>query len=955
MLTQDTLEAELKQAIEHHQAGRFEDAETHYRVVLQVDPNHPVANHNLGALMVRMKQAEAALSYFLAALDADPASGQYWTSYIDALYQAGQIEEARQILEMAQQQGLQGPEVDALVETVMQHAADPSGRPGNREIDALVALFGQGRLSEAASLAKQMTVRYPQHEFGWKALGAVYKQMGRTEDALVPMQKAAALSPGDVEAHYNLGVTLQELARLEEAETCYRHALQINPGYADAHANLGVILQALGRLDEAEASCRRAMEVKPNYVPVLGNLANILKELGRLEEAEDCCRQVLQLTPDSAEAYFNLGNVLRSQGRLEDAEICFRQSLEKMPGNVAVHFNLGNVLKDMGRLVDAEACYRRVLDIDPNVAQVHYNLGNILLDLRRLDEAEASYRRAIQLKYDYSEAHYNLGNVLRDVGRLSDAEYSYRQAIAFKSDYAEAYSNLGVVLQQMGRLEEAEASCRKAIEIIPDYVAGLSNLGVMLQKCGRPEEAVTYFQKALSISPDYTEAHKNLGVVSFELNRLDEAGNSFKRAMQLDVDNAVIHSNLIFTRDLMDDVDAVELSAERRRWNERHAVHLHQHRGHDNVPDPNRKLRVAYVSADFRMHSAAYAFGAMLVDFDREQFEVFAYSNSRIEDSLTAVFRQNVTHWKNVVDISDDALSNLIRDDQIDILVDLSAHSAGNRLLAFARKPAPIQITAWGYGAGTGMTAMDVFFTDAIFVPPEEKSLYAEQVRYLPCAIGAYFNIVCPEVNALPALSAGKITFGSFNRLVKMNKAVYAAWAQILHAIPDSRMIIKTPALDDAAMREKVMAYFTQDGIAAERIVLLGKTSREEHLAAYNQIDMVLDPFPHGGGVSALEGLMMGVPAITLLWPTLPGRVSASFLTLMGLTDWIAKTKQQYVELAIQKASDLQSLSELRQQLRGIYTTSVIGDQAAYVKIVEREYRQLWQEWCETGDARNSS
>jgi predicted O-linked N-acetylglucosamine transferase (SPINDLY family) len=813
----------LQQAIAHHQAGELQEAGELYRDILQAEPNHPEANHNMGVLAVQMKQPAAGLPYFVAALNAAPARRQYWLNYIDALLQAGQLEEARQMLTLARQSGLEGNEVEALavrLEDSEQVAKQPNAdnqhtstgsHPSLQEINTLVAMFNEGRLTEVASLALAMTVQFPLHGFGWKALGLAFQQMGRSADALAPMQKAAELSPSDAVAHNNLGNILSDLGRLDEAEANLRRALQINPNYAEAHINLGATLYDLGRLGEAEASYRRA----------------------------------LQINPDIAEA----------------------------------HYNLANALRELGRMDEAAASYRQALQIKPDYAEAHSNLGNILKDQGHLDEAEASFRRALQIKPDYAEAHSNLGNLLKDQGHLDEAEASFRRALQIKPNFAEAHNNLGNLLKDQGHLDEAEAS----------------------------------YQRSLKIKPDYT----------------------------------VAHSNLIFTLDMKVGEDSSSLHEERKRWDAAHAAHLHQQRAHTNIPDPERRLRIGYVSADFRDHSAPKVFGGMLTRYDRSQFDVFAYSNSKGQgDRFTELFKQNVTAWRSIVGVSDEAVAEMIREDEIDILVDLSGHTAGNRLLVFARKPAPIQITAWGYATGTGMRAMDVFFTDPVMVPPNEKPYFTEEVRYLPSVVGAFFNEPFPDVNELPALSDGIITFGSLNRLTKVSAEAYRVWAEVLLAVPRSRLILKTPELNDAAVRERVAGHFTQAGVAAERIIMLGKSSWHEHMQAYNQIDMALDPFPHGGGVTALEGLMMGVPVITLRWPTVVGRLSASIMTTLGLTDWIAETQEQYVALAIRKASDLQSLAELRQQLRGMFTSSIIGDQVAYARAVEQEYRLLWQEWC---------
>ncbi|MEI7455471.1 MAG: tetratricopeptide repeat protein [Nitrosomonadales bacterium] len=947
-LTSDQM---LQRAVAHQQAGEYQDAEGYYLAILQADPHHPEANHNAGVMAVQMKQPALGLPYLLTALEAEPSRAQYWISYIDALLQSGQTAEAQQVLSIATQQGLQGGEVDALAQQLA--GIVPSGdvgassaHPGYVQIDHLVALFGQLRYAEAADLARQMTERYPAHEFGWKALGAALKQLGRVEDALGAMRRSVELSPADVEAHYNLGVVLQESGRLDEAESCYRRAIALNAGYADAHCNLGVILQGLGRASEAEASYRRAIQINPAYAAAYSNLANTLMASDDLAEAEICCRRALKINPGAADAHSNLGHILEKKSHLVEAEASFRRALQIIPDSAADLSHLGSVLKAQGRMEEAGVCYRRSLQIKPDYADAHYNLATLLKEQGQLNESESSYRQALLFNPDFVHAHYNLANVLLSQSRLTEAEAGYREAIRLQPDFAEAHNNLGVALREMGRPLEAEASYRESICLNPDYAEAHSNLGITLHELGRSFDAERSIKQALLISPLLAEAHCNLGNVLLGVGRQAEAEACYRQALQCDPDFAEAHSNLIFTLDLTVGSDTAMLQQTRKDWDAAHAAHLYQQRDFLTTRDPEKRLRIGYVSADFRVHSAAYAFGAMLTKFSPDSFEVVAYSNSNREDAMTQLFRAHVTLWRKIIGMSDEAVAEMILADDIDILVDLSGHSSGNRLLVFARKPAPIQITAWGYAAGTGMRAMDVLFSDAVFVPPEEKHLYTEQVRYLPCAMNYFAPDRAPDVNALPALSGHGITFGSFNRLAKNSEAAYRAWAKILLALPDSRMVFKTPVLDDAIAQDQVRAYFTRAGVAAERIILLGKSPHNEHMAAFNQIDISLDPFPHGGGVSALEGLLMGVPVLTLNWPSLAGRISASIMTTLGMTDWIAGSEDEYVRLAMQKAAEIDALSELRGQLRERFMFSVIGDQAAYVRYVEIEYRQLWREWC---------
>ena len=433
-----TVDQALQRAIAHHQAGQFVDAERFYRAVLHAQPNHPDANHNLGVLAVQVKQPAAGLPHFKAALETNPNQRQYWLSYIVALMETGQSETARQVLAQVRQLGLNTEEVEALAgrlegdaRVAEQSNAEYQFNPSPQEINTLAGLFTEGRYTEAANLAQTLTERFPLHGFGWKALGTALGQIGRSADALAHMQKAAALSPNDAEAHYNLGITLKDLGRLDESEASYRWALQIKPDFAEAHSNLGNVLKELRRLDESEASYRRALQIKPDCAETHSNLGTTLKELGRLDEAEASYRRALQIKPDFAEA----------------------------------HYNLGTVFMDLGRLDESEASFRRSLQVNPDYAEAHSNLGLALFGLGRLDEAEASYRQALRIRPDYAEAHSNLGVTLQELGRLDDAEASYRRALRIKPDFADALNNLALLFNAQSKSMMALDTIRHSLQI----------------------------------------------------------------------------------------------------------------------------------------------------------------------------------------------------------------------------------------------------------------------------------------------------------------------------------------------------------------------------------------------------------------------------------------------------------------------------------------------------------
>jgi len=445
-----TVDQALQQGITAHKEGKVQDAERLYRAILQSQPLHPDANHNLAVLAVSANKVDTALPLFKIALEANPKIEQFWLSYIDALIKEQQFENAKQVFEQAKKQDVDEEKLNVLEKllTLTAQVNEPklsaqkkglkfsekrkklaenkkkkkrgkqnfkSINPSEEEINNLLQHYQSGRYSDAEQLALSITQEFPKHQFGWKALGAVLNQLGRIPESVVAKEKAVKLIPNDAAAHSNLGNTLQELGRLAEAEASLRQAIVLKPDFAAAHSNLGNTLKELGRLDEALASYNQAIALKPDYAKAYCNLGNTLKEIGRLVEAEASYKQAILLKPDFAEA----------------------------------HNNFGATLKELGRLDEAEASYTQAIVLKPDYAEAHNNLGNTLQELRRLDEAESSLRQAIALKPDYAAAYSNLGNTLQELGRLDEALASYTQAIALKPDYAEAYYNLGIVIKNV--------------------------------------------------------------------------------------------------------------------------------------------------------------------------------------------------------------------------------------------------------------------------------------------------------------------------------------------------------------------------------------------------------------------------------------------------------------------------------------------------------------------------
>jgi tetratricopeptide (TPR) repeat protein len=477
------IEQALYQAITQHQSGQLQIAEELYLAILQLSPNHPDANHNMGVMKLQKNQPDAALPYFLTALEADQTRGQYWISYIDALYQAGQMENAAQVLTLAKQQGLAEEDVNALAQRLQiaispaiktadtPAASQPKSKsdikrttnksapkhkktPDVTAVNRLSTLFSQGRYEEVIALAQTMTAQFPAYPYCWKALGAAYRQTGRNEEAIAPMQSAIALAPLDTESQNNLANTLQNMGRLAEAASCYRHVISINPKDAEAHCNLGVTLRQLGELSEAEASYRQAIQINPSFAEAYNNLGNTLKELDRWSEAEACYRQALQLKADYAAAYNNLGTILKEYRQFEEAVDCFHRAL-KINGRYAeAYSNLGDTLRELGRFDEALANCRQAIELKANYAEAHSNLSGVLKELGQLDTSLHHAQLAIEINPNLAVTHNNLGNVLQNLGNPLDAINSYRNSLKLNKNYTLARYNLGYSQLSCGQMTE---------------------------------------------------------------------------------------------------------------------------------------------------------------------------------------------------------------------------------------------------------------------------------------------------------------------------------------------------------------------------------------------------------------------------------------------------------------------------------------------------------------------
>jgi predicted O-linked N-acetylglucosamine transferase (SPINDLY family) len=617
--------------------------------------------------------------------------------------------------------------------------------------------------------------------------------------------------------------------------------------------------------------------------------------------------------------------------------------------NIQQQFESASTHHQAGRLAEAEKIYRQILSQQPDQPDALHLLGVLSAQTSRSDAGVQLIRQALRFRPDFAEAHSSLGNALMDMGQLDDAIASYQHAVRLKADYADAHYNLGRALQCKGRFDAAITAYRLAIGLKPDYDDAHYNLAASFMSVGKPDDAIAAYQQAIRFKPDLADAHSNLGNAFKDNGQLDEAIASHRQAVRLQPDNAETHDSLIGTCNYHPACDAGMIHAELRRWNERHAEpHKKLIRPHHNNRDPSRPLRIGYVSADFYKHASAFFLLPLFRCHDRRQFELFGYSHGNCSDEVTQQMKDHMQHWRTTVGMTDAQAAAQVRQDQIDILVDLKLHTADNHLLLFAQKPAPVQATWLGYPGSTGMDAIDYRLTDPYLDPPgQNDAYYSERSIHLPDTFWCYDPLSGePSVNAPPCVENGFITFGCLNNFCKINDAVLSLWAGVLQTVSGSRLLLMAP---EGSARERVMARLIRDGIGSGRVEFVPKQFRSGYLTTYHRIDISLDTFPYNGHTTSLDSLWMGVPVITLVGATAFGRAGLSQLTNLGLTELVARTPEQYIQIAADLAKDLPRLTELRRTLRPRMQASPLMDAPRFARNVEAAYRQMWRNWCAQG------
>ncbi|SAL03387.1 tetratricopeptide repeat protein [Caballeronia ptereochthonis] len=766
------------------------------------------------------------------------------------------------------------------------------------------------------------------------------------------------------------------------AESLIRTSLSESTS-AEGEADLGLALKAQKRYAEAESALGRALSLNPKLSSAQHNLARLFDEQGNVAEAETAYRRAIELDPDAADFRFNFGKLLARMGRPNEALVELRRAVELRPASAEAQNSLGTVLAELGMLAEAEPAFCRALEIKPDFAEALCNLGTLLVELKRFPEAESALRAALASNPQFAGASEMLAKLLSDQGRRQDAIELFRHAVAQSPNDAGSLNALGALLAEERRFAEAEPILRRAVELSPGSIAALVNLGALLWESGQSSESEAVFRSVLEADPNHWHAAFNLGLLLKDTRRLDEAEvfhrrvvelkprtaaahvglanvllakasgdvsealDCFRVAIELDPDCQIAHSNLVYMLTFASD-DGFEVLDEGRRFASHfEAPYVSRSIEYRNDLTASRRLRIGYVSPDFRYHCQAMFMLPLLRNHDHEAVEVYCYSSVDKPDHVTQEIAQLADVWRDVHELTDEQLAHQIKEDRIDVLVDLTMHMSRGRPLLHARRPAPVQVSWLAYPGTTGSTAIGYRLTDPWLDPagsPEADARYSEKSIRLRDTFWCYDPMTTEvEVNPLPAYAARCVTFGCLNNPSKLTDRTFELWAQVLRSVEGSRLVL---LLAQGKARETVSAKFDSLGICPSRLEYTDYRPRDQYLRAYHHIDIVLDTFPYNGHTTSLDALWMGVPVVTIVGNSPQSRAGYSLLSNLGLGELAASSGARFVDTAVSLATDLPHLGELRAGLRNRMVNSPLMNGKRFARSMEQAFRKIWHDEC---------
>jgi protein O-GlcNAc transferase len=837
-----------------------------------------------------------------------------------------------------------------------------------------VGLHRKGDLAAAGGLYLQLLKLQPDHFDTLHLLGILRCQQGQFGEALTLIGAALKTNPDFPPALLNYGLALEALQRREEALVAFDRALAIQPRYLEVLHHRGVVLRGLKRPAEALASLDKALSVKPDYAEALYHRGMTLRDLQRPAEALASFERALSVKPDYLDVLNIRGILLQAMQRPAEALASYDRALAIKPGYAEALNNRGLVLLDLARPVDALASFERALAVRPDYTMALNNRGNTLQGLKRPAEALASYDAALAIQPANVQALYNRGLVLRDLQRPAEALASFDQALALKPDDVDTLNNRGVVLRELKRPAEALASYDRALVLKPDYVEALNNRGSALRDMKQPAEALASHDKALAINPDHADAQCNRGIALRELRRPADALASFDRALAIEPDHRYAFAGAAYAALAICDWARTEIIAgelERRIAQDSAIIPPFTLLGYssdqslllrcakisiaDEIPvlpqplwrgesRPHDKLRIAYLSADFRRHPVASLIAELFELHDRTRFEIAGISfgpddHSDMRARLVRAFDQ----FHDVRSKSDGDVAVLLNEMQVDIAVDLTGRTEDSRLGILARRPAPLQVTYLGYPGTTGADFIDYVIADPTILPLDQQPFYTERVVHLPDSyqVNDSTRMIAAATPARRevGLPDEGFVFCCFNNNYKITAPVFAVWMRLLGLVEGSVLWL----LQDDATRENLSKAAAAHGIDPARLVFAGRQEPEEHLARHRLADLFLDTLPYNAHTTASDALWAGLPVVTCKGAGFAGRVAASLLYAAGLPELVTGDLAEYEALALRLATDAAPLRGFRQRLEQNRTSCPLFDTDRFRRHIETAYATMWE------------
>jgi protein O-GlcNAc transferase len=823
-------------------------------------------------------------------------------------------------------------------------------------------------------------------------LGNLLLDQGQAQQAIVEYKQALRLKPDAASAHFNMGNAYLVLHEYQVADQCYKQAIALKPDFTDALVALGNVQVSLEDFGKAIEYYRAALKQNPEYAQVHQNLGDALRSQKCFEEARNAYAEALNLDASQIELLYKLGAVehdlfLSGQDDLElltAAEAHYLEFLTKRPNSVDAHLGLAKALYDHDRyehaiaefrnaiacapqntenlltlglvlqchedLDEAAKCYLRAIEVDPALAAAHNNLGAIAKKLGDSNLAISHFKRAIAEDPEYAQAHFNLGLAYKKASRYEDAEQCFLKAIQLKPDFAEAYIDYGMLLQHFGKPNVAEEKYRKALELDPKLSATYVNLGVVLCHTGRFSEADALFEKGSLIHPNDTGLLINWSNAQKDMGNVKLAIALLKKAIAIDPTLLGAYSNLLFNQHYLPNWDDGQMLQDARSFGIQAEMQARPFQTWANEKNLDRAIRIGLVSGDLRNHPVGYFLEGVLASISANtsaNVDVYAFPTRACSDAVSEKLRSYCKGWHSAIELSDSEFCDVVRQNHIDILVDLSGHTGYSRLGMFAWRPAPLQVSWLGYFATTGLSAIDYLIADPWTLPKSEECNFVEKIWRLPesrlCFTPPKENI---DVNALPAIKNGYVTFSCFNNLAKVGDRVIQAWARILSGTPGSRLLVKSQLKRDQEKTKEVFARFAANGISADQLTIEDYESRQNYFYAHHRVDIALDPFPYPGGTTTAESLWMGVPVLTLAGTHFLERQGVGLLANVGLKDWIADDEEDYIAKGLRLAADIENLVQLRSALRQKALSSPIFDGQRFANHFVEAMRQMWVEYC---------